>query len=226
MKKSILWILAILIPVSLFGQAPKPWKKMNVAIFIYDKVEILDFTGPGEVFASANADSEDAFNVYTVAAVADPILSQGFITVTPQYTIANCPKPDIIVLPGGDGRKSAEDPAVRAWVEKNSRNCTAILTVCTGLGILAKTGLLDGKEATTWYGAIDRYAATYPKIKFHKNTRFVDNGQIVTTAGVSAGIDGALHVVERLLGMDAALATAKYMEYDKWKPNEGLIISK
>lgn len=101
MKKSILWILAILIPVSLFGQAPKPWKKLNVAIFIYDKVEILDFTGPGEVFASANADSEDAFNVYTVAAAADPILSQGFITVTPQYTIANCPKPDILFCRAG-----------------------------------------------------------------------------------------------------------------------------
>ncbi|HSP86652.1 MAG TPA: hypothetical protein VLN45_00845, partial [Ignavibacteriaceae bacterium] len=86
-------------------------------------------------------------------------------------------------------------------------------------------GLLDGKEATTWHGAIERLQESTPKAKIHKDTRFVDNGQIITTAGVSAGIDGALHVVSRLLGDDAAFHVAKYMEYDKWNPNEGLIVA-
>lgn len=99
-----------------------------------------------------------------------------------------------------------------------------MLSVCTGALLLSKAGLLDGKQATTWYGFIDRLQEATPKAKILRNTRFVDNGQIVTTAGVSAGIDGALRVVTKLLGKEAARATAKYMEYDKWDPNAGLLI--
>ena len=199
--------------------------KMNVAIFIYDKVEILDFSGPGEVFASAQYNNDNAFNVYTVAVSKEPLLSQGFITVTPEYTIDNCPPPDILVLPGGNTSESRENPKLIQWIKDCAKDSKVIMSVCTGAKILSQAGLLDGKEATTFHNAIESLRQMTPKAKIHENTRFVDNGQIVTTAGVSAGIDGALHVVSRLLGEENARAVARYMEYDKWKPNEGLIVS-
>lgn len=222
--KTLFYIFLMTFTVScLHSQA---LKKRNVAIFIYQGVEILDFGGPSEVFASASTDSGFAFNVYTVAATADPILSQRFITVVPQYTIDNCPQPDIIVFPGGSTKSSVENPRVIEWVQNAAKNSTILMSVCTGAFILNKAGLLEGKEATTWYGQIDNLIKAAPKTKVHRNTRYVDNGQIITTAGVSAGIDGALHLVERLLGRDVAAGTAKYMEYDKWKPNEGLVVQK
>ena len=201
-------------------------KKMNVAIFIYDGVEILDFSGPAEVFAATSLDGDQAFNVYTIAVKKDPLLSQGFITVTPGFTIDDCPKPDILVLPGGSTGKSVENEKLIEWVKNLSKDGKVIMSVCTGAMILSKAGLLDGKECTTWHGAIDRLEKRTPKTKVHRNTRFVDNGQIITTAGVSAGIDGALHLVSRLFGEDKAKEVAYYMEYDKWKPEDGLIFSK
>ncbi len=221
--KNLLMFFLLLITIS-FAQSGN--KKMNVAIFIYDNVEILDFSGPAEVFAATNLNNDDAFNVYTVAVTKNPVLSQGFVSITPQYSIDNCPAPDILVLPGGDSRKSAENQKLIQWIKNQSKDAKIIMSVCTGAMLLSKAGLLDGKDATTWHGAIDRLQEATPKAKVHKNTRFVDNGQIITTAGVSAGIDGALHVVSRLFGEEKAHEVARYMEYDKWKPEEGLIVSK
>ncbi len=191
----------------------------NVAIFIYEGVELLDFGGPGEVFASTQG-----FNVYTVAASAEALTSQRFLKITPAYTIHNCPKPDIVVLPGGTTGKAAENEDVVKWVRESAAHAEIMLSVCTGALLLSKAGLLDGKQATTWYGFIDRLQEVTPKAKILRKTRFVDNGQIVTTAGVSAGIDGALHVVAKLKGKEIAQGTAKYMEYDKWDPKAGLVI--
>ncbi|RPI73266.1 MAG: DJ-1/PfpI family protein [Ignavibacteriales bacterium] len=218
-------LLLFLLIAGINGYAQSDGKVKNVAIFIYDNVELLDFSGPGEVLANAKFNGVHAFNVYTVAATDAPIVSLGFVTVTPQYTIKNCPAPDIIVLPGGDARKSRENEEVIQWIKDCAESSEVVMSVCTGAGLLSKAGLLDGKEATTWYGAIDRLQESTPKAKIHRNTRFVDNGQIVTTAGVSAGIDGALHIVKRLLGEEEALRVVKYMEYDKWIPDEGLIVS-
>jgi transcriptional regulator GlxA family with amidase domain len=218
-------LLFVLVTVSL-NFARTGHKKMNVAIFVYDGVEILDFSGPGEVFAATSLDNDRAFNVYTIAVKNDPILSQGFVTVTPQYTIDDCPKPDILVLPGGSTGRSVQNEKLIKWVKNLSKDAKIIMSVCTGVMILSKAGLLNGKECTTWHGAIDRLKNRTPEAKVHRNTRFVDNGQIITTAGVSAGIDGALHVVSRLFGEEKAKEVAYYMEYDKWKPNDGLIVSK
>jgi transcriptional regulator GlxA family with amidase domain len=215
------WIAMLFCVASAFSQTDK---KMNVAIFIYEGVEILDFGGPAEVFQAAHTDSGPAFNVYTVAVSKDPVVSQKFITIVPQYTIADCPVPDIIVLPGGSTKSSVENPRVIEWVQTAAKRSALIMSVCTGAFILARAGLLDGKEATTWYGRIDDLRKAAPKTKIRTATRFVDNGSIVTTAGVSAGIDGALHIVARLHGKDVAAGTAKYMEYDKWKPEEGLVV--
>ena len=195
----------------------KPRK--NVAIFVHDGVELLDFAGPGEVFAAAG--SGRAFRVFTVAADAGPITSQGFLKVTPNYTFANCPKPDVIVLPGGATGQALKDARLVKWVKKASAGAEVTLSVCTGAFILADAGLLDGKEATTHWGSIEALKKRAPKTKVHADRRFVDNGKVVTAAGVSAGIDASLHVVERLLGKDAAKATARYMEYQWDGPAKG-----
>ena len=191
----------------------------NVAIIIHDGVELLDFAGPGEVFAAAGA-----FNVYTVSETTAPITSQGFVKVTPQYSVTNSPKPDILVVPGGGGRALLGSQPLMAWIKESAEDAEVIMSVCTGAFALAQAGLLDGLEATTHHGGIEALRESASKTKVHENVRFVDNGKIVTTAGVSAGIDGALHIVSRLLGEEAAHGTARYMEYDKWEPGAGLVV--
>lgn len=193
----------------------------NVAIVIWEGAEILDWGGPSEVFESASRYGEDrgakAFNVYTVSKTTEPITSQRFIKVIPEYDITNAPKPDIIVLPGGGTSSVLNDPEFLEWAGSAAREAELALSVCTGAFILAESGLLDGMQATTWYGALDYFEEQYEQVDVNRGRRFVDNGQFVTTAGVSAGIDGALHVVARLVGRQVADRTAEYMEYS-WTP--------
>ncbi|MBD2755288.1 DJ-1/PfpI family protein [Spirosoma sp. BT704] len=195
-------------------------KKRNVAIFIHNGVEILDFAGPSEVFAST-----EGFAVYTVSLTKEPVISQGFIKIIPTYSLTDCPKPDIVVLPGGKTGPFIENKPLIDWIKHTATQAEVMLSVCTGAGLLAKAGLLDGKQATTFHSYIESLQRATPNAKILANTRFVDNGQIITTAGVSAGIDGALHVVAKLKGQAIAHQTARYMEYDKWKPEEGLIVN-
>jgi transcriptional regulator GlxA family with amidase domain len=195
------------------GEEPR---RRNVAVFVHEGVELLDFAGPAEVFTAAG---RRAFNVYTVAAAEGDVVSEGFLTVKPRYTFANCPKPDIIVLPGGNTRVPLADERVLAWIRKAAPEAEVVMSVCTGAFLLAKAGLLDGKEATTHWGSIEALRRVAPKATVHADRRVVDNGRVVTCAGVSAGIDGALHVVERLLGQTTAKETARYMEY-RWEPGE------
>lgn len=197
--------------------------KINVALFIFDGVEILDFAGPAEVFA-ASRNEKGWFNTYTVGASKNPVRGQGFITMIPEYSIQDCPKPDVVVLPGGSVGESLNDPKVIEWLKGASEEWKIGLSVCNGAFIMAETGLLAGKQATTFHGVLDRLESEYPQIKVVRDKRFVDNGNIITTAGVSAGIDGALHVVTRLLGPEVAQATVTYMEYDNWTPGNGFIV--
>jgi putative intracellular protease/amidase/YHS domain-containing protein len=192
--------------------------RKNVAIFVHEAVELLDFAGPAEVFAAA--DRARAFNVYTVAASEGEIVSQRFLTIKPRYTVADCPKPDVIVLPGGSTHIPLKDARVVEWIQKAAPDAEVVMSVCTGAFLLAKAGLLDGKEATTHWGSIEGLRKAAPKTKVHADRRVVDNGKVVTCAGVSAGIDGALHVVERMLGRQVARDTARYMEY-RWEPTPG-----
>ncbi len=194
-------------------------RKRTVAILIHDGVELLDFSGPGEVFAAA-----EGFEVYTVASSEKPIMSQGFVKVVPEHTFDSAPKADIIVLPGGKTNIPLADAKVMAWLRETGNEAEVVMSVCTGAFLLAEVGMLDGAKATTWHGAIDSLRKAAPKTEILENTRFVDNGAIVTTAGVSAGIDGALHIVSRFRGKAAAAKTARYMEYDKWQPDDGTIV--
>ena len=212
--KALVLALAVLLPAAA-ARADDPKPRRNVAVFVHEGVELLDFAGPGEVFAAAG--SHQAFKVYTVAATKAPIKAQRFLTVTPEYAIDDCPKPDVVVLPGGMTNVPLRDPKVIAWIKTASADAEVTMSVCTGAFLLAKAGLLDGKEATTHWGSVERLKSAAPGITVRADKRVVDNGKVVTTAGVSAGIDGSLHVVRRLLGEPAARETARYMEY-KWEP--------
>lgn len=193
----------------------------NVAIVLYNGVEVLDWAGPAEVFAAAShiatSGEKHAFNVYTVSKTRAPIVSQGFVDVTPDYSIADSPKPDIIVFPGGGTGNVTGDPEWMAWVKTSTENAENVLTVCTGAFVVGKLGMLDGLDATTWYAAVPGLASQFPKARVQPGRRFIDNGKVITTAGVSAGIDGSLHLVARTLGRYVADRTAEYMEY-AWAP--------
>ncbi len=188
----------------------------SVAILVYEGVELLDFAGPGEVFAAARGSGGRAFRVFTVAASKSSIRSQGFVEVTPEFSFADCPAPDLVVVPGGN---VPDDRAHVEWVQRCAAACELVMSVCNGAYLLADAGLLDGLEATTHHGSLEELAGAHPKTRVYTNRRFVDSGKILTCAGVSAGIDGALHVVERLLGDESARRTARYMEYE-WRPAE------
>lgn len=189
--------------------------RRTVAILVYPGVELLDFAGPGEVFSAAHGEHGRAFQVVTVAESKEPLVSQGFVRITPQHDFDDCPRPDIIVLPGGNAPTGR--PAVIDWVRRVAPQTEITLSVCNGALLLATAGLLDGLSATTHHGSLDLLMLSCPKTKIEPTRRFVDNGRIVTSAGVSAGIDAALHVVTRLHGEAAARSAAFYMEYD-WDP--------
>lgn len=190
----------------------------TVAFYLQDRVEVLDFAGPMEVLAYTG------FEVFTVSATKDPIKSQGILKVIPDYTIDNAPKADILAFFGGNATAASQNEKVIQWV-KNQKDVEYHFSVCTGAFILAEAGILDGKTATTFHNSLDNLQETYPKVNVKKNVRFVDNGEVITTAGISAGIDGALHLVAKLRGINEAKRIAFTMEYDNWKPGDGLILS-
>ena len=190
----------------------------TIAFYLQDGVEVLDFAGPMEVFAYAG------YKVFTVSANKEPIKSQGILTVTPDYSVDNAPEADILAFFGGNSGAASQNPKVIDWVQRQ-KNVQYHFSVCTGAFVLAEAGILNGKTATTFHNALDDLENNYQKIDVRKNVRFVDNGKVITTAGISAGIDGALHLVAKLQGLNAAKRTAYYMEYDNWNLGNGLILS-
>lgn len=186
--------------------------RRRAAILIFPGVQIIDYTGPYEVFGQAG------FEVFTVAASPDPLTTAMGMQVTPRYTLADAPAAEVLLIPGGNVTATQNDSMVRAWIRERATGAEHVVSVCNGAYILAATGLLDGLTATTFYGLIDGLAAMAPNVKVVKDQRFVDNGKIITTAGLSSGIDGALHVVSRMLGKTRAQMVALNMEYD-WNPD-------
>ena len=190
----------------------------RVAILIFDDVEVLDFCGPFEVFSvTRTPEGTRYFDVVTVAERAEPVIARNGLSVNPTFTIHDCPKPDIILVPGGQGtRREMHNPILIDWIRQQDSGTELTLSVCTGSLMLAKAGLLDGLAATTHWGALDLLRETAPSTTVKDDVRYVDNGRIVTSAGVSAGIDMSLHVVERLLGPEIAAQTARHMQYYYW----------
>jgi putative intracellular protease/amidase len=193
-------------------------ERRTVAFYLQSGVEVLDFAGPLEVLTYAG------FEVFTVSKTKAPIISQGVLKVIPDYSVKDAPSADIIAVFGGNGFNTSQDTAVTNWI-KRQQDVELYFSVCTGALILAETGILDGKTATTFHNALDALEENYPEVKVLRNVRYVDNGNVISTAGISAGIDGALHLVAKLKGYNAARATAYNMEYDNWRPNAGLLLS-
>ena len=191
----------------------------TLAILVFDDVEVLDFCGPFEVFSVANRfTNPPAFQILTAAERAGPVRTRGGLSVNPHHRLAECPRPDLLLVPGGQGtRKEMHNPALIDWIRQASTKAELVLSVCTGALLLAKAGLLDGLEATTHHGAIDLLRQVAPKTTAHADRRFVDNGRVICSAGIAAGIDMSLHVVARLLSREVAEKTARQMEYP-WQP--------
>ena len=207
-------------PVS--APAPKN-APITVAILLYPGVELLDFAGPLEVFSNMNNS-----RVFTVAARRGPLNTmKKSLTLIPDYTLANCPKPDVLVVPGASGdpiRAVTADTAVINWIRRTAPQRQLTMSVCTGAYLLGKAGLLDNKTVTTHWASTQMLQQMTPKARVMEQTRFVEDGNLLTTAGVSAGIDGALHAVTRLRGASDARAVAEIIEYDHWNPESGLVI--
>lgn len=193
-------------------------KKRNVGILIFDNVELLDFAGPFEVFSVASElNNFELFNVFTVSKNLEPIETINGLSVNPKYDFNSCPNIDILIIPGGFGtREVMKDYETLKWIEKVNLTTDITLSVCTGAMVLAKLGLLDGQKYTTHHLVFDEMHSIAPLAKLVQNERFVKAGKIFTAAGISAGIDLSLHIVEVLFGKKVAQDTAKYMEYNSF----------
>ena len=192
----------------------------TVGILIFDDVEVLDFCGPFEVFSVARAvgehsDEAKLFTVLTIAEEDTIITCRGGLLVKPHATIENAPSLDILVVPGGQGtRRQRHNARLLDWIVQQDQQTHLTTSVCTGAFLLAERGLLDAHRATTHWNSIEWMRSTYPTIEMRADARVVDEGHIITSAGISAGIDMSLYLVSRLYGSDVAEWTARRMEYD------------
>ena len=184
-------------------------KPVTVSILLFDGVEIIDYSGPWEVFGQAG------FEVHTVAEKSEAVTTSFGQRVLAEYTFDNSPKTDVLLVPGGGVGNALNNPRLIKWVQSRAQDAGHVMSVCTGAFILAKAGLLDGLTATTFHTAIERLAEFAPKTKVVYDQRYVDNGKVVTTAGLSSGIDGALYLVSKILGKGEAQQTALGLEY-RW----------
>jgi len=182
-----------------------------VAFLISEGAVVIDFCGPWEVFQRVSIPDRkyDAFSLYTVAESAAPIYTSGGMQITPKYTIANAPPPKIIVIPA----QSPASEATKAWIRNATKSTDVTMSVCTGAFVLASTGLLNGKPATTHHGAYVDFAMQYPEIHVERGARFVEVGNLATAGGLTSGMDLAFRVVERYFGRDIASQTASMLEY-------------
>lgn len=189
----------------------------TVGILLFDDVEVLDFAGPYEVLSVTEGENTDKlFNVVTISEKGQLIRARNGLKVEPDYHFDNHPELDIVVVPGGYGAREVEskNPVVVEWVKQQNDRVQKMTSVCTGSFILGEAGLLDGKSATTHWTALDRMEKAFPNVTVKRDVKFVDQGHLITSAGISAGIEMALHLVAVLYGKETAANTAKHMEYD------------
>jgi transcriptional regulator GlxA family with amidase domain len=191
----------------------------NLANLVHDDVEVLDFCGPFEAFGVTGEDGQAYFNVFTVAEKPDVVRANTGMLIQPNHSIDDCPPLSMLLIPGGRTGVVLENERLMAWIKEQDQQVEHLVSVCTGAYVLAELGLLDGLEATTHYSGYDRLQQAAPTAVVRRDVRVCDNGHIVTGAGVSAGIDLALHMIGRMYGMDEARAVAEYMMY-RWAPED------
>ena len=189
----------------------RPKGPIRVAFLVSEGFQVIDFAGPWEIFQDAvdPRTGKPAFEPFTVSREGTPVRASGGLRVTPDHSFADAPAPHILVIPA----QRDDGAAVLDWVRKVSAHTDVTMSVCTGAFLLAKTGLLDGLPATTHHDFYDALAVERPKLKVRQRVRFVDAGRIATASGLSSGIDLALHVVARYLGLQVADRTAAYVEH-------------
>jgi transcriptional regulator GlxA family with amidase domain len=196
----------------------------TVGIFVFDEIEVLDLGGPFEVFSVANRlalrqGRNEPFRVLTISRDGRAVLARGGYRFCPSNSFADAPAPDILIVPGGVVDLECARPEVIAWIKSAHRAAELTASVCTGSFLLAEAGLLDGLSVTTHHEDIDALAARFPALTAVRDQTWVDEGRIVTSAGISAGIDMCLHLIERLEGVDLAQAVARQMEYG-WRSDK------
>lgn len=198
---------------------------IRVGILLYPEVEVLDFAGPFEVFSVASRVAKrdlqlsvPSFDVSTVATRKEMVLTRHGLKVLPDHGIADAPIFNLLIVPGGIVTQPLHDQEILDYISMASSQSLLTASVCTGAFLLAKVGLLDGQEVTTHWEDIPDLCANFPSLKVIEDVPFVDNGNIVTSAGISAGIGMSLHLVGRILGEKIALDTARQMQFD-WKPS-------
>ena len=190
--------------------------KIEIGIFLFNEADVLDFAGPFEVFSLAKIANKKLFSVYTIGETGHLITARNGFKVTPGHSISNHPVLDILIIPGGYGAEEVEikNKKVLDWIKAQYKNLHILASVCTGVILLAEGNILDNKRATTHWLFLDRLETEYPKINVIRNVKYVDEGKLITSAGISAGIHMSLHIIKRIFGDAVAEATAKRMEYD------------
>lgn len=198
---------------------------LTIAIPVFDNAEILDFSGPYEVFTTAErvhrrrGGTEAVFRCLLVGRGAGPVRARGGMLVSPDASFDAVNTAQVLVVPGGDVSAALGDLALLDWIAKVHAGSTITASICTGVFLLAQAGLLRAMTVTTHWEDQDELQSSYPDLEVVPDVRWVDSGKIVTSGGISAGIDMSLHLVQRLAGIELAIATARQMEY-AWKPDE------
>lgn len=193
----------------------------NVGIFLFDNVELLDFAGPYEVFSvTSELNDYGLFNVFSITQDGTGIKSVNGLKLIPDYSFADHPHIDILIIPGGVGTKSemAKEPVLE-WVKRNYEIAKITFSVCSGARVLGRLGILDNKECITHHEVIPHLREIAPKAKINPDRRFTDTGKVMTSAGISAGIDLSLYIVAKLYGEAVKNKTIVYMEYGDWNEN-------
>jgi transcriptional regulator GlxA family with amidase domain len=196
----------------------------NIGIYLFDDVEVLDFAGPFEVFSTASRvkarlepDAVRPFEVFTVADRIRPVTARGGLQVHPHFDLTTHPAIHVLIIPGGVVASELSRAEITDWITRAAATATITASVCTGAFLLAQARLLHGKRATTHWEDIADLHAMFPDVLVQANARWVDAGPVVTSAGISAGMDMSLHLVARLEGEELAIRTARQMEY-AWQP--------
>ena len=192
---------------------------LSVGIFLFENVEVLDFAGPFEVFTTASRmaqrrqpDRAAPFKVFTVAKSMAPVVARAGLKALPDFTLSDCPPVELLLIPGGVVDAELLDDAVVNWIRATAADARLTASVCTGSFLLAKAGLLRGKRATTHWEDLDALQRQFPEVSVVGGVRWVDEGDVVSSAGIAAGIDMCLHLVARLVDPDLSVATARQMD--------------
>ena len=214
--------VCLLISFHQYGQSVKEKINANdkkVAIFTQDGAEILDLAAPLEILSATG------FDVYTVGLETKPIKAQRLLTFIPDYDLETAPIPDILLFVGGGGTANkAKKGRLKKWIQSISKQTEINMSICTGAFFLAEAGILNGKEATTFHNSLD-YLSEFEGVEVNRAARVVQDGNVITTAGISAGIDGSLHLVEQVLGQDVAKTAQEYIEYECWDKDSIKIVN-